>query len=303
MTKPAIVATRTLMAIFTIIAIATAHAEGSANSKCDWRSNPLNLDGRTYAERKLCAKKDAKSLLGAYLLSYPISATSDDYDTRSLVRAYAVGKTDLRINWIVALTESIDEEEFRGEWSRERVVAATRLTKLDANNAMSWLTLAYVLEQTGSPGADYNVALTRAASCPTFHDYSFDLLKATMEASQDFSREISEDDRWYYAIMSQAMLPPSTALEKWLERECHSEGRVVDSVVAGSCNDASKLLAKGDSLPTLSRKPELVKELLPRLRVMIGPKNPRALRAAMLASRSYIEFLSAIASLHSGASS
>lgn len=132
----------------------------------------------------LCQRGDADSLLAVYLFTMPgFGSRGGKFDTRTLKRAYAVGKTNPKLLWVVT-TQTECVGPLQGcKSAKVAVEAAQALTKVDPDNAMAWFALARAEDMVMTEPDKVDAALNRAAKAGRVHDYTFDLTKLAEKAS------------------------------------------------------------------------------------------------------------------------
>ncbi|MFC5491384.1 hypothetical protein [Dokdonella soli] len=247
-------------------------------SICD-RKGDSSPEGQWYAglTHSLCRSGDADSLLAVYLISFPVFAAGEP-DHGVLGRAYAIGKSNPRVLWTVAIDNNCQPVvECRG--NQRAVDAAKALTRLDPGNAMAWFALAYAEDSYVTQPDEVSAALAAAAKAPRVHDYTFDLTKLVARATgrvpiPDAARDngygvivAPENLRWPLVVIP-SMLSPSFA--DWIKHDCRGDGNAPPAERRTLCSAAKAQLRHGDSLLTLSENPEATTALQASMQKALG---------------------------------
>jgi hypothetical protein len=194
-------------------------------------------------------------------------ADRDDY----LRRAYAVGKGNAKALWLIAIASPCSSECAQG------IAAARDLTKTDPDNALAWLTLAYMAEQDAGATKEVSESLRRAARASRLHDYAFDLMKIMIATASRLpipvtalyaapTRPRSMEEFWLQQSDS-AVPVASRGIMAWVEHGCTSHA---DSDNAVACEAAKLQRQHGDSLITLGPASDGGMRLQEDMRVMLS---------------------------------
>jgi hypothetical protein len=213
---------------------------------------------RTDLEAHLTKGGDAQSLLSMSLLTeHEKEGTSAGY----LDQAFERASSRPAVMWYASVGALC--MPMRPEGCPRRLDAAQRLTRIDAGNAMAWLTLAWALDTQpavrGIPDAvGIATALDRAAHASSFHDYGYDVFKGyvvalhgvPLPATQRGVFDGMSDDQ---AFLTLAMLPAYRGQEvlSHVEAQCALPGSV-PPFTSAACSDVMKLFGRGDSWRTLT---------------------------------------------------
>ncbi|MEO5561067.1 MAG: hypothetical protein ABIR10_15420 [Dokdonella sp.] len=210
----------------------------------------------------LCKQGDADSLLAAYLITLPPFGTHAEADHGLLARAYAVGKNNPKVLWVVAFDQDCRPIVECGPGYQRNLAAAQELTRIDLDNAMAWFALAYAQSLNVVTPGKINLALERADKAPRIHDYGFDLLKLAAAATgqipiPDAALHIDavppsspESVRWTFLFTTTQM---NGRLRDWIGNcEANYLEREQALKRAKLCAAAKSQFKQGDSLLTLS---------------------------------------------------
>lgn len=224
----------------------------------DSRTDPLSMwfDELIHS---LCKHDDSDSLLGAYFITLPSLWGHGEADQHLLDRAYAVGKANPKVLWVVAITNDCRPKGTVCQGYQRAIFAAQALTRIDPDNAMSWFALAYATNRDDTPDRA-NSALRRAAQASRVHDYDFDLLKHAVAISgripvpkvalaTDGFPSSPELVRWTITGTTPWI---SALFKKWIIDGCGAENFEKPYERTGLCASARAQFKHGDSLMTLS---------------------------------------------------
>jgi len=234
------------------VAMATDSGPNAASDQ--WRKN---------LREALRSANNADANLALYLLS--------NGDTTYLDQAYTLGKSNPKVLWLAAL-EAPCQLPSMTLGCKPAVEAAKALTRADPDNAMAWLTLAYATERAIGRTSEILDALKHAARVPRFHDYGFDLMKASVSATALVSvpdgvlvTASGTPSSVEHARM-QAAADPMTVLVAhfvtgWVKNGCTTFAEPPEAPQVAACDAAKELFKRGDSLMTLDANATAVHKL------------------------------------------
>lgn len=231
-------------------------SDSSGPSVCD-RDFGTDALGKWFGHviRSLCKREDSDSLLAAYLLSLPGFTSGGQADRRLLQRAFALGKPDPKLLWLV-VTQTDCASPIPGcKATLTAVKAAQTLTAADPGNAMAWFALAHAKDQALADPGEVDAALDHAAKAARVHDYTFDLTKLAARASgsipvpDEVDATQSHGTRWTLVYTT---MTTSELFAQWVGRNCSFMFDEGDPNRTKACNAAKEQFKRGDSMLTLS---------------------------------------------------
>jgi len=233
----------------------------------------------------LQSAQDADSLLAALL----IAGESGERSRALINQMYTVGQSNPKVLWTAGISAACNPSPSSPNADCDRSLrAARKLVRVDANNAMAWLALAFLADSARLDPGEVDSALIRATAAPRFHDYGFDLVKLAVIATSRLvtptdslpvladHRMSPEEARLDSLGMAALFGSMSTAIPiaEWVQRGCSSAAKAAPrSERAQLCTKAGKLFKRGDSQLTLSANPEALKAISASMAMAMRKKD------------------------------